>query len=155
MNAEIFESGTEIVVVGAPLRTSAQNARTEIPAFWQRVMEGELASRPPRRDDDARLHAAYCDYETDGSGAFTMIVGYEVDADQAVPEGMRRVQIPKGRYARFDVAGDPAQLLWQTWAFINEEWETRSERLYAVDYERYAPESAPSLVRVDVVVGLR
>lgn len=155
MNAEIFETSDEPVIIGMPLRTNPQSAQEEIPAFWQRVMDGPDGARLPKRDGDARLYAAYCDYETDGTQSFTMVVGYEVAPGQPVPEGMRRVTVPRGRYARFPVEGDPSQVFWRIWGFINEEWDGKKDRRYAVDYERYAPESRPTFVRAEVVVGLR
>jgi predicted transcriptional regulator YdeE len=150
-----FDAPNDLVIFGTALRTSAKTAAEDIPAFWQRFMRDGLAARLPRRSDDDGVYAVYCDYESDHGGAYTMVLGVAVDAGAEVPAGVRRVRVPKGRYARFRAEGDPAQVVWQTWAHVNEQWIGRRERRYIADFERYDPRAMGSgSVRAEIVVGL-
>ena len=155
MKAERFEISDDFVIVGTALRTSPRTDATDIPPFWQRFLAEGIPRRLPRRSDDASVYAVYCDYESDFNGPYTMVLGVAVAANAEVPAGMRRVRVPKGRYARFVAEGDPSRVIWQTWGHINGEWELRSERRYIADFERYPADAAPGgPTRAEVVVGL-
>jgi len=118
MKSELFDSEHQIVVLGPSIRTAPPGDQRDIPAFWQRFMAGGFLERLPRRAEDEALHAVYCDYESDHTGAYTMVIGVAVDAGAAAEEGMRRVVIPPGRYGRFAAKGPAAEALWSicgTW----------------------------------------
>jgi predicted transcriptional regulator YdeE len=109
---------------------------------------GEVHAERPRSEDpedDDRTYVVYCDYENDWRGAYTMVLGARCDASAAIPEGMRRVRVPSGRYESIPVQGDPAQVIWRAWMWINEEWQP--PRRYIADVERYdAPDRAELLL---------
>ncbi len=155
MTPDEIELSEDVVVIGIALRTSAATAMADIPGFWGRFMREDVAARLPRRGDDASTYAVYCDYESDASGPYTMVLGVAAPDGAPVPDGMRRVRLPRGRYARFVAEGDPAQVVWRTWAEVNERWEGRTRRRYIADCERYASEGpAPGQVRVEILVGV-
>ena len=155
MTPDYIDILDDLVIVGTATRTSLQTAPTDIPALWQTFMQQDLVNSLPRRSDDASIYAVYCDYESDFSGPYTMVLGVAVDAHAAVPAHTRRARIPRGQFASFRAEGDPRQIIWQTWQHINERWDRRADRRYIADFERYAPESAGGdSVKADVVVGL-
>jgi predicted transcriptional regulator YdeE len=137
MHATHFERSDALTVVGLPLRTTPERAPAEIPPLWQRFMQERFAQRLPRRADDAGIYAVYLDYESDYRGAYTLVVGVASESNAPVPAECRKVVIPAARYARFVAEGESAQVIWQTWAHINEQWPGRSQRRYQVDYERH------------------
>ena len=151
MHAEYLKQDEELVIIGPALRTSTEQAARDIPAFWQRFMQESLPVLKGARD----VYAVYCDYESDYLGPYTMLLGVQVDAKASVPEGMSKVVIPRGNYARFMAQGDPAQVIWRTWAHVNGAWERRGERRYSADFERYALASmGQGPVEAEVLVGL-
>ncbi|MFP2905920.1 GyrI-like domain-containing protein [Pyxidicoccus sp. 3LFB2] len=151
MHAEYLKQDEELVIIGPAVRTSPEQAARDIPAFWQRFMQESLPLLPGASD----VYAVYCDYESDYRGPYTMLLGVRADAATPVPEGMRKVVIPRGDYARFMARGDPAQALWRTWAHVWSQWERRGERRYAADFERHALAAmGQGLVEAEVVVGL-
>jgi predicted transcriptional regulator YdeE len=156
MAAQPVERADDLIILGIALRTSAAAAGQDIPGFWQRFQQEGLTDRLPRRGvDDGAVYAVYCDYESDGGGAYTMVLGVAIDAATDVPAGLRRVRIPAGRYAQFVVTGNPAEVIWQAWMYVNGEWPRRGERRYIADYERYAPDAfSGGTVRAEIVVGL-
>jgi len=155
MKSEYFENLNDLIIIGPAITTFAQAAAQDLPAFWQRFMAEGIAARLPSHNGDASLYAVYCDYENDYRGRYTMVIGVAVDAETPVPDGMRRIRIPKGNYARFLAEGDPSQVIWRTWEYINKDFEGQSRRRYIADFERYAP--APmtaNKVQAEIIVGL-
>jgi predicted transcriptional regulator YdeE len=145
----------DLTIIGCATRTRPEAAASDIPALWQRFRQEGVAAR--LQASDAFLYALYCDYESDHRGAYTMVLGVACAADAPVPEGMRRVRVPAGRFARFPVAGNPAEVVWKAWAYINGEgagaWGRGVERRYIADFERYAKISMTE-AEADLCVGL-
>jgi predicted transcriptional regulator YdeE len=133
MNDERFEQAEDLIIAGPEIRTDPARAAADIPALWERFLRDAPQGGP--------IYAVYTDYESDHRGAYTMVLG------RVGAEGARRVVIPRGRYARFTVTGDPAQVVWRAWRFINSEWP--GQRRYAADYERYDGDA------IEIAVGLK
>ncbi len=151
MHAEYLKQDEDLVILGVALRTSSEQAARDIPALWQRFMQESLARLPAAGD----VYAVYCDYESDFRGPYTMVLGVPASVETPIPDGMRKVVIPRGDYARFMARGDPAQALWGTWAHVWNAWERRGERRYAADFERHARASlGQGHIEAEVVVGL-
>lgn len=146
---------SDLTIIGLAVRTRPEAAVTDIPALWQRFFAEGVSGKLPA--SDAYLYAIYCDYERDFRADYTMVLGVAVDAQTPVPEGMRRVRVPAGRYARFAVQGNPAEVVWGAWMHINGDgagaWTRKAERRYLADFERYA-DASPANAKVDVCVGL-
>ena len=154
MNESIENRDSDLVIIGLALRTRPQDAAKNIPGHWQRFMREGIAGIILARKDDANRYAVYCDYESDHRGPYTMVLGAAVDPGAAVPEGLVRVRVPAGNYARFGVTGDPSKLIWQTWGYINGEWPGKAGRRYLADVERYRPGGTPQCVEADILVGM-
>jgi predicted transcriptional regulator YdeE len=155
MRAEELNRQEALVVTGPALRTSAEHAATDIPAFWQRFMDERWLERLERRADDPAVYSVYCDYESDFRGAYTMVLGIAAQDSAPPPNGARHVVVPAGHYAQFVAKGDPAQTLWRAWAYIGEEWPGRTQRRYAADFERHDLSSLGAAdVEVTILVGL-
>ncbi|MCW5831651.1 MAG: GyrI-like domain-containing protein [Labilithrix sp.] len=153
MNATQLDLADDLVIVGIALRTSPESAATDIPAFWQRFLREDVATRIPAKRDGS-VYAVYCDYESDHRGPYTMVLGVRTPEAAEIPAGMRRVRVPAGKYTSFVVKGDPAEVVWRTWNHVNTEWTDRHRRRYLADYERYETNASASSAEVDVVVGI-
>jgi predicted transcriptional regulator YdeE len=153
MHFDPVDLSNDLAIVGPSIRTSPATAARDIPAIWRRFMSEGLADRVPSRADSS-IYAVYADYESDHRGAYTMVLGVASSAD--APAGMRRVVVPAGRYTRFVAKGDPAEVVFETWVAINEEWPERIARRYAADFERYRADAVgPGGVEVEIHVGMR
>lgn len=149
--AEALSLSSDLTILGLALRTRPEDAAQDIPALWQRFFAEGVPGKLPALG--AEVYALYCDYEGDHRGAYTLVLGVAVAPDAELPAGMRRVRIPAGRFARFAVSGDPAQVVWQAWSHINGAWANQGERRYTVDFERYT-KLAPGDVTAEICVGL-
>ncbi|RKH40841.1 AraC family transcriptional regulator [Corallococcus sicarius] len=151
MHAEYLKQDEDVVIIGLAVRIAPEQAARDIPLLWQRFMQMHLPTLEPTHD----VYAVYCEYERDHTGPYTMLLGTRVDAKAPVPEGLRRVVLPRGAYARFIARGDPAQALWRTWSHVWNEWERRGERRFAADFERYERAAlGRDTVEAEVLVGL-
>jgi len=159
MNADITRQQDAILIQGIEVRTSPEKASQDIPATWQRFMQGGFLQRLPLKAGSGHLYAVYCNYERDHAGPYTMVIGVPVDdVTSAIPE-TRTVQIPAGRYAAFHAKGDISKVIWGAWNHINTAWDGRKDRRYVADFERYPLASLALMqqgqVAADVVVGLK
>lgn len=70
------------------------------------------------------------------------VAGMEVASAEQVPAGMMSVTVPAQKYAVFECT---LGTLWETYRYINEEWQPRSgyERVEAPDFELYDEEFDP------------
>ena len=87
-----------------------------------------------------------------------MVLGVAVPKDAKVPAGGRRVTVPAGLYATFEVEGEPARIVWSAWQYVNGPWPDRERRRYVADFERYPLEGdgrALVSVTTTIAVGLR
>lgn len=128
---EVVERAEDLVIHGIAVRTDLSTAATVIPAHWQRFQH--RAPTPPAFD--AGIYAVYCDYASDWRGEYTLVLGVAVAPEAPVPDELRRVVIPGGRYARLAVHGDPAQVIFPAWMYLNTAWA--QPRRYVADFERY------------------
>lgn len=145
----------DLVIIGLAVATSPERAAQDIPAQWQRFFTEQLSNHLPVRQDDPHLYCVYCDYQSDHRGAYTMVLGHAVEPGAAVPQGMRRVRIPTGRYAQLPFDGRPEQVINAGWSFINERWDGRPQRRYIADFERYrldamTPEHASGAIAIGI-----
>lgn len=153
MNSTNTQQSKDIVVIGLEVRTELSRAPADISALWARFAREGVAVKP--RGDDPRVYAVYCDYANDGAAPYTMVLGFAVDASTEVPKGLRRVRVPAGRYARFEVKGQPQQALGASWGFINGAWSEKSSRRFIADVERYlAPPAADGSVHAELLIGV-
>lgn len=109
----------DLVIMGLAVATSPERAAQAIPQHWQRFFVEQVSGRVPVRSDDPSLYCVYCDYVSDCRGAYTLLLGHAVEPSALVPEGLRRVRIPAGRFAELPFEGHPQQVITAAWSFVN------------------------------------
>jgi predicted transcriptional regulator YdeE len=125
----------------------ASNAKPEkVGDLWRSFHALGGATAIAARQSDA-VYNVYCEYESDHTGEYTVVIGCAVDADAAAPKGMKKIAIEAGGFAVYEAAGELPRSVWETWVRI---WKTPLERRYRADYDRYGDDG-----RVTVHVGVR
>lgn len=155
MTPDFVELPRARAIAGVVVRTSnAQErdpGRAALPSLWARFAEADWASRA---GDRTAVHGVYTEYASDVDGAYTVVVGREVDGTTAAPLVERTVRVPAGRYAVFTSTGEmPAAVLagWAgVWAYFAR--DDAPARAYATDFEYHDP-AEPTTVRI--YVGVR
>jgi len=140
------QTSERLVVVGFAARTSndaeRDPERAQIGALWGRVMSGALDA-VPRREPAGRIVAVYHDYESDHTGAYSIVVGTTVigtimDRANDVPDGM--VTVPAARCAVFEARGQMPDALIEKWGEIWNAFEgPATKRAFTTDVELHAP----------------
>jgi predicted transcriptional regulator YdeE len=148
-------------VVGISIRTSNANemsGKGVIPQQWDRFTNERLLGKIPNKVD-SNILAVYTDYESDGHGAYSFMIGARVNSTEDVPLGMVATKVPAGRYAVFtSEKGFVGKVVPQTWSRI---WaipksSPGGNRTYRADFEVYDQRAAdPQNAEVDIYVGIK
>ncbi len=156
MNYEIVELKEKTVAV---LTARTNNASPEmgniIGGLWQKFYSEEIF---PALKDRANAYALglYTEYSADEKGDYTAAVGCEITGDPELPNGMKTIKIPSGKYAEFSITGEmdtteqlaALQRLWQ------ELWDMKLDRSFICDFEEYRS-ADPKFADIHVYIGLK
>lgn len=145
---------TQKHIVGIEVRTQHTHAMKDIPALWQRFGTGEVFAKVAGLQQDPYIYAVYCDYVSDFTGPYTLVLGLAV-AEGVTVSGLRSITIAAGKYAERAVDGNPAEVINSAWHFINDAWTEKHSRLYGTDFECYDAASTPQHCLARVCVGVR
>src|ERR1041385_2769995 len=92
-----------IYFIGIEVRTSNRAEMTvkgKIGSQWQKFSVENVLSKIPGKRGDAVL-AVYTNYEGDGNGEYSFLIGSEVASLSDVPEGLVGREIAPAKYAVF------------------------------------------------------
>lgn len=133
----------EFAVIGIAARTSnpteMSGSEAKIPALWNDYFASGAAARIPNRLGDQSTVAVYTNYESDHTGAYTLVVGQQVSSLEEIPGGMLGVKIPAGRYLVFQAEGPVPESIIAAWTNIWTYFQDSREykRAYSSDFEVY------------------
>jgi len=155
----VQEPGFTLVGISARTTNAIEmSGRGVIGKQWDHFVKDGLLEKIAHRVDSGIL-AAYTDYESDHSGAYTFILGAKVSSAESAPAGMVVKQVPPGKYAVFTTARGPAaKVVPECWQQINSLPKSApgGDRTYHADFEVYGPSAAdPQNARVDIYVGIQ
>ncbi|WP_068621147.1 GyrI-like domain-containing protein [Paenibacillus tuaregi] len=112
-----------------------------LPKLWETYFSSPLPGEAAARGD-RKLYALYTDYESDASGAYTVLIGHEaLEAGDSVGEatGLEQASVPAAKYKVFTTAKGPvyqvvAQAWGEIWAYFG---QSEEQRTYTGDLELY------------------
>lgn len=142
-----------MMIVGIECRTSnaPDAALQDIPKLWEKFFRENICDRIPHKIAD-EIIALYCDYDSDYREAYSLVIGYQVDSLDSIPEGMVGKVLPATHYALFHAIGEHPQAIIETWGKI---WESDLKRTYTGDYEVYGEKFVTgSPKQVDVFIAI-
>lgn len=150
-----LQSVEEMQVVGIEIRTSNQNemnpATAQIPALWGRFQHEQIIDQIPNRAPDGFPLGVYSKYQSEHSGAYSVLAGIEVADLHSVPRGMVRLTIPAGDYLVFSAQGPMPQAVIQAWGVIWRYFSDKPQyvRAYSADFESYR---GPEMVDIHIAI---
>lgn len=156
MDYEIVELKEKTAAVISARTSNASPEMGEvIGGLWKRFYSPEIAGALKNRTDEYAL-GIYTEYDSDEKGAYTAAVGCAVSSADGLPEGMRAITIPAGKYAVFSITGEldaqqqlaALQKLWQ------ELWSMDLRRAFSCDFEEYRS-ADPNRADIRVYIGLK
>jgi predicted transcriptional regulator YdeE len=117
-----------------------------ISALWDRFRADTTVPRIPGRVNNGAMVAVYTEYESDYSGPYTMLIGYEVTAEAELPAGVRVIEVPPQKYAVILAQGKPRDAVKDAWQWV---WASALDRAYTADFDEYL---GPEDVRIHVAI---
>lgn len=125
-------------------------------ALWNDYFASGVAERLQAKHAHL-IYALYTDYESDATGAYTVLIGHE-RGDVPVPSGLAQAEIPESKFLVFKTKKGPvyevvAQAWQEIWAFFE---QSSIERAYTGDYELYDGRSFdPAATEVDIYIAVK
>lgn len=130
---------SEKIIHGLSIRTDNATEmdpnKGKISALWQGFDEAV----PVDYKNGERVYGVYFDYESDHSGKFTVLAGFDV---AKTPSNVRleKVTIPSTKYLVFTHKGEMPQIAIDAWTEVWHYFENESaeyQRVYSTDFEYY------------------
>ena len=119
-------------------------SHAQIPRLWHRFGSEHWPARLEQLGASGPVHAVYCDYESDVSGPYRLLLGRGVEPAEPPPSEIEVITVPEGDYLVFSCVGPmPGAVLegWcRIWQFFAEPGAPR--RAYTADFELYQSETA-------------
>jgi len=141
MNQRIEIQRPAFDLIGISTRTTnAAEAGPDglIPKLWETYFQSSILSQIQSINSDL-LYALYTDYESDASGAYTLLLGHEKVEGTELPAGLSEAHVPAAKYMLFMTQPGPfhevVPAVWQEiWAFFQ---NSEIIRTYTGDFELY------------------
>jgi len=126
-----------ITLLGLSLKTKTTNENgqsgTDCGNLWQQFENETYATKIPNKLSD-EIIAVYHEYEGDHTQPFSYFIGCKVAPGTAIPEGMDRLTIPRGKYRQIISKGTMPYCVMDSWKEI---WDSNHARTYQTDFEVY------------------
>jgi len=116
-----------------------------ISQLWERFRTDETVARITGRVSNGVV-SVYTEYESDYTGAYTLLIGYEVGPDAVVPGGIRVIESPAQKYAVILAQGPQPETVQRAWQWV---WASALDRSYTLDFDEYL---GPDDVRLHVAI---
>lgn len=155
------ETRPAMFIQGVGVRTTNEaeaGPQGKIPQLWDRYFQSGLQTQ--LSDKDQAIYALYTDYESDASGAYTLIIGNRIDEAVAVAastEELQQAAVPAAKYMVFRTRRGPLlevvpQVWHEIWSYFQ---QSADKRTYTGDYERYDMQQFdPANTVVDVYIAI-
>lgn len=127
--------------IGISVRSSntTGKAAEELGALWGRFFEEQIGGKIAGKITED-IYSIYTDYESDYTGEYTCLIGYQVESLANVAEGLLTREFTGGQYRKFEAKGKMPEAVVQTWQEI---WANDAylDRKYTADFEVYGAKS--------------
>ncbi|MGY3052057.1 putative transcriptional regulator YdeE [Pedobacter sp. UYEF25] len=84
------------------------------------------------------IYAVYYEYEGDYTKPVNYFIGYEVELNAVIPDGMVQLFVPQGTYTKIFSKGKMPDCVANSWKAI---WQSQINRNYTFDFEVYTERS--------------
>ena len=129
-----------------------------LPKLWETYFKSTIGSSPEVVNSHL-IYALYTDYESDASGAYTVIIGHEVNnkLDQRDAH-LSHAVIPESTFMEFTTKKGPVyEVVAEAWGEIWEYFKSSPEkRSYTGDFELYDARSLdPTNAEVKIYIAIQ
>ncbi|WP_433944596.1 GyrI-like domain-containing protein [Paenibacillus sp. SN-8-1] len=153
--------GHELRLAGISCRTTnSQEAgpNGQIPGLWDAYFKSSIAERI-HAENPHLTYALYTDYESDASGAYTLLIGHELSSSESADlSGLEEAVVPAAKYMVFTSNRGPVnEVVVEAWGRIWSYFQNSEEqRAYTGDYELYdARNMSPDDAVVQIYIAVK
>ncbi len=131
-----------LLLTGVAVRTTNEEeagTNGRLPKLWETYFQSNLPSLPGIRNP-YYIYALYTDYESDATGAYTTLIGHEINDERAQDDNnLEVVVIPESKYLVFKTRKGPVyEVVAEAWQEIWDYFkESPEDRTYTGDFELY------------------
>ncbi len=140
MNCEEVTLG-KFTIVGVSIRTTNKDYKSQddIAKLWEIFFRNKSYETIPNKVSND-IYCIYTDYETDYTGEYTTLLGYQVSTLEGMPTNLNLVikEFPESKYYKYISEGELPYAVAKTWAHI---WESNINRRYLADFDVYGEEA--------------
>lgn len=150
-----------IKLIGISTRTTNEqesSSERRLPELWDSYFGSNIAARI-QVNQAHLIYALYTEYESDATGAYTALIGHEMDSDPLqIPDGLKQAVIPESTYLVFKTKRGPVQQVvaeaWgEIWSFFR---SSEIERAYTGDFELYDGRNFnPNDAEIDIYIAIK
>jgi len=144
-------------VVGISVRTTNQNHQSQgdIVKLWEAFFRnGYIQQMLPNKVSND-IYCIYTDYESDYTGEYTTIIGYQVSGIEGIPTNLSLAihEIAESKYYKYISHGELPYAVGKTWAHI---WQSNIDRRYAADFDVYGDDARdPKNAKITTFLSVR
>lgn len=141
-------------IMGISVRTTNENgqATKDIPLLWSKFFTDNIAVKVPGRIGE-EIYCVYTDYEKDHTKPYTTILGYKVNDEQLLEDGLVEKYIDPGMYHSIHAKGKHSEnFVYKAWLDI---WNSSLNRTFTSDFEVYGTGYAdPENAEMDIYIAV-
>lgn len=150
-----------ITVAGVSIRTTNEAEMGPdggLAKLWETYYQSNVAEQIGTNKPEY-LYALYTDYESDASGAYTVVIGHEVKNEPSLEDSQLVCSlVPESKYMVFTTKKGPvfevvSQAWGEIWAYFQDAGEVRT---FTGDFERYDSHNFdPANTEVEIYIAIK
>lgn len=161
MKYEIIEADEKTVIGISDRIKNDENMILKIKSMWNAFCDekGHGIIENIKGRVNGNTVAVYFNYSNENGFEYTNLIGCEVDEENTESlKGLTKIQIPKGRYAKFTIFGNPGTAVskfWQNfWDYFGGQGE-KLERTYTYDFEEYIAGNDYNNMEINIYIAVK
>jgi predicted transcriptional regulator YdeE len=151
-----FVEKSKFTLAGVSIRTTnaiEMSSDGRLSQLWETYFHSDIAVQTGTANPE-HIYALYTDYESDATGAYTVVIGHESSKEI---NNLVRASVPESKYMVFKTNIGPVfEVVSQAWVEIWEYFKTSHEvRTFTGDFELYdARNSDPANTEVEIYIAI-
>ena len=142
------------------LKARIKEEKTAHDTIWNlwKDLYSEKGVKNVKDRKNGNLMGVYYNYSNENGFEYDCLTGCEVkNKIDEIPEDMIKIKIPKGRYAKFVIFGDPVKAVGEFWYKFREEFgkEKSDIRNYTYDFEEYIAGNDYENMEIHIYISIK
>jgi len=142
------------------LKARIKEEKTAHDTIWNlwKDLYSEKGVKNVKDRKNGNLMGVYYNYSNENGFEYDCLTGCEVkNKIDEIPEDMIKIKIPKGRYAKFVIFGDPVKAVGEFWYKFWEEFgkEKSDIRNYTYDFEEYIAGNDYENMEIHIYISIK